>query len=329
VIYYLAGSPSLEQLERVANKAKANNFLFTFAGSEARKCAKHFCVQPQRRIFIDSGAFSVWTKGAKVDLDEYLAFCKQIMGMAKCQVVFAALDVIPGKKNGPNPTGQEIERACDEGWNNFQTMKQEGIPCLMTFHQYEHHKWLTRIADDSDYFAVAPRKSRDVTTDQKRKFLEQVFDEFKGKDGLPTKKIHGLGVSSSELMRQFPFYSLDNTAWLQSVRSHSRAMSSGFRTQYWTLKDWEDLAREQKMPTRSIKRLREMLGYGVYGEKADPEGNSGHYWLMYVAMDLAVETECRITDFWRSLGVDWGNHPRHDRLPFLCNSLSANSLVEA
>jgi hypothetical protein len=327
VIYYLAGSPSLEQLERVANKAQANNFLFTFAGSEARKCAKHFCIQPQRRIFIDSGAFSVWTKGAKVDLGEYLAFCKQIMGIAKCQVVFAALDVIPGKKNGPNPTGQEIARACDEGWNNYQTMKQEGIPCLMTFHQYEHQKWLTRIADDSDYFAVAPRKSRDVTTDQKRKFLEQVFDEFKGKDSMPTKKIHGLGVSSSAFMGQFPFYSVDNTAWLQSVRSHSRSHLRGdWKTAYMTLRDWEERASSDGIPT---KFLRPMLGYGVPGEKADPEGNSGHYWLMYLAMDAAVESECRIADFWRNKGVDWGDHPRHDRLPFLCNSLSANSSVEA
>jgi len=324
VIYYLAGSPDVKHLERAANKAHANNFLFTFAQPGARKCAEHFCIQPQRRLFIDSGAFSVWNNGEKVDLGEYIAFCKAIMSRAKCQLVFAALDVIPGHKGGEKLTANDVAKACDEGWENYQAMKQAGIPCLMTFHQFEHRRWLTRIADDSDYFAVAPRK-KGVNDHQKREFLQQVFRYIEGKKGSVRKRSHGLGVSSTDFMRQFPFYSVDSTAWLQSVRSHSRAMGGGFHTEYWPLRKWEDLARRDKMPTRF---LREMLGYGVYGEPADPEGNSGHYWLMYLAIDRAVDTECRITDFWRSKGVDWGDHPRHDRFPALCNSLPPNSSVE-
>jgi hypothetical protein len=320
VIYYLAGSPSLEQSKRVVDKARANNFLFSFAHPEARKSAEHFCLHPHRRIFIDSGAYSVWNIGETVKLAEYIAFCKRMMSIAKCQLTFAALDVIPGSKSGPKPTEAEKTKACEVGWDNYQTMKQEGVPCLMTFHQFEHKRWLTRIADDSDYFAVAPRKSRDVTTDQKRQFLEHVFNEFKGRDGLPIKRIHGLGVSSSDFMKRFPFYSVDTTAWLQSVKAHSRAMGidGGLKTEYWTLSKWEDRARQCKVPT---KYLREMLGYGEYGGPRDLGGNSGDYWLMYLAADRAVETECRITDLWRNKGVDWGDHPRHDRLPFLCNHL--------
>ena len=48
----------------------------------------------------------------------------------------------------------EIQRACDEGWDNYQAMKHEGIsPCLMTYHQFEHARQLTRIMNDTDYFA--------------------------------------------------------------------------------------------------------------------------------------------------------------------------------
>jgi hypothetical protein len=308
-------------LEREANKADANHFLFTFAQPAARECAEHFCVQPQRRIFIDSGAFSVWNTGGKINLGKYIAFCKRIMDMAKCQLVFAALDVIPGRKHGPNPTDDEKKRACNEGWDNYQTMKQEGIQCLMTFHQFEHRKWLARIADDSEYFAVAPRKSG-VTKNEKQRFLENVFGYIQGKEISITKKIHGLGVSSTTWMRQFPFYSVDNTAWLQCFRSHSLAVlaEDGFRTEYWTRKDFAD------HPGRRVPV--ETLRYGLPGEKADPNGSFGHYYLMYIAMCCAVETECLITDCWRSKGVVWDGH-QYVWDAVLRDLLSFRTLLEA
>jgi hypothetical protein len=65
VILYFAGNLQTETLELIARKAmnpivggpmmRANNFLFSFADPGAQKNAKHFCVQPERRIFVDSG----------------------------------------------------------------------------------------------------------------------------------------------------------------------------------------------------------------------------------------------------------------------------------
>jgi hypothetical protein len=304
MICYLAGSPSLVQLEKAAEKAKANNFLFTFAQSGARQCAKHFAKQPNRRLFIDSGAFSIWSNGAEVDFKAYLEFCKNILATARCKIVFAALDVIPGKKDGPNPTQSEIALAADEGWANYKAMKQEGVPCLMTFHQFEHRRVLKRILEDSDYFAVAPRK--DANAQSREEWLRALFRYLHGDEHFaPTdKKIHGLGISSAVWLQEFPFYSVDSTAWLQSVRSHSRAQMSdgGFRVSYRRLSDWEKLAKQCGMPT---KYLQEMLGYGKRGEKADPEGRSGDYWLLYLAMDAYVEAERKITEFWRHKGVVW------------------------
>ena len=325
MIYYLAGSPSPEHLERESKSADANNFLFTFAEPGARKCAEYFCVQPQRRLFIDSGAYSVWEKGAKVDLGEYIAFCKKIMSMAKCQVSFAALDVIPGSKGSSNPTDSEIARACDEGWDNYQTMKQEGIPCLMTFHQFEHRKQLTLIANDSEYFAVAPRK-RGVTNRQKLEWLASIFQYLGVKEGPGRKKIHGLGVSSTAFMMQFPFYSVDNTAWLQCFRSHARAVltEDGFHTKYWRLRDFEKRTARERV---SKHDLREMLGYSLPSEKADPNGAHGYYYLMYLAMSCAVETQFLITEFWRSKGVVWEDH-QYKWDAVLRECLSCRNLLE-
>jgi len=298
VILYLAGSTSPGQLELAANRAGANNFLFSFADVQAQKCAKRFCVQLQRRIFIDSGAYSVWAsrrKRTKIKLGEYIAFCKQIMGMRNCPVVFAALDVIPGKKSDcpDDPTADEIKRACDDGWANYMAMKQAGIsPCLMTFHQFEPIRQLTRIVDDSDYFAVSPRKCG-VSDKEKLEWLDGIFRNFG-----PPRKIHGLGVFSKDLMERFPFFSVDNTGWVQSGKFNLRFHISGGRPVAWKLKQWKRLAREHGMPTL---HLAEMLGYGPRG----PQDSSGYPWLWYLAMDALLETEQCVTQFWRNKGVVW------------------------
>src|SRR5205807_768623 len=121
---YIAGNLQADMLEKIANRAGANHFLCAFSAAGARQNAKYFCTQTHRRVFVDSGAYSAWTKGKPIKLGEYIAFCKQIMDMAKCPVVFAALDVIPGVK-GREPTRLEIQKACDEGWENYQAMKRE------------------------------------------------------------------------------------------------------------------------------------------------------------------------------------------------------------
>jgi hypothetical protein len=296
VIFYLAGTLENKLLERIANYAGANHFLCSFASKGAQKNAKYFCEQPHRRIFVDSGAFSAWTKGQKIDLGDYMVFCKQVASIAKCPVVFAALDVIPGKKGDRNATQAEIQMACDEGWDNYQAMKREGIaPCLMTFHQLEHRRQLTRIADDSDYFAVSPRK--DLPTRERLHWLENVFS-YLGR----TKRIHGLGVSSVDWMERFPFFSVDNTGWLPSVRANLRRIERRTGPIYTPLSYWKKFARRHGIHTRY---LREMLGFSAPGEKPDPEANRGIYFRAWVAMECDVETQSSVTELWRSKGVDW------------------------
>jgi hypothetical protein len=305
VIFYLAGTLKNELFERVAYKAGANHFLCSFANKDSQKNAKYFCKQPHRRIFVDSGAFTAWTKGWKIDLGDYMVFCKQVASIAECPVVYAALDVIPGKKGDRNPTRAEIQMACDEGWQNYQTMKLEGIsPCLMTYHQLEHRRQLTRIVDDSDYFAVSPRKN--LPKRERLHWLESVFACL-GR----TKRIHGLGVSSVDWMERFPFFSVDNTGWLPSVRANQRRLGRGTGGPIYTsLSYWKKLARRQGIHTRY---LRKMLGFSAPGEKADPEANRGIFFRAWVAMQCDVETQIRVTELWRSKGLDWDE--QHDIKP--------------
>ncbi len=247
MLLYLAGSLSPEKLEMCADRAPLHapirknvqwdqktspNFLFTFAHADARKCAEYFCVQPNRRIFIDSGAYTVWSKGKKpIDINEYIAFCKKIQGLAKCPVTFIALDIIPGKP-GVKPTPKEAEEACEKGWENYQAMKRAEIPCLVTFHQFDHWRWLARIAKDSESFAISHSKDESVPRTEKHYFVESVFRDI-GR----SKKIHGLGVSSTDWLMEFPFFSADNTDWQWPAKTKRYPMPDESN---WSVKDWEN-----------------------------------------------------------------------------------------
>ena len=52
--------------------------------------------------------------------------------------------------------------------------------------------------------------------------------------------------------------------------------------------------------------IRRMLGYAKPGDNPDPDANSGVYFLVTLAMEADVSTQIRITELWRSKGVDWG-----------------------
>jgi hypothetical protein len=306
MLLYLAGSLSPDVLEMCANRVMSPildqpspNFLFTFAHGDARKCAEHFCEQPHRRILIDSGAFTDWSKGNKIDrktneiqLGRYIAFCKRIQERAKCPVNFIALDIPLGEKGDKleDLTPAVIERACEMGWDNYQTMKQEGIPCLPVFHQLENpEKWLKRFADDCDYLAVSPRK--DLRPAIRHRWLkEMVFNRHVD----PSKKIHGLGVSSTRWLKEFPFFSADNTDWQWPGKTKRYPVPNG---KNWRVKDWENFFQGRV----SAHTIKELFGYG----ETDPDGFQGGYWFASQAMQRDLRRQLQITEHWRKKGLVW------------------------
>src|SRR6266852_1674339 len=154
MILYCSISTSPKSLERHADKVPpaglggnwgVDNFLFSFFQPDARECARYFCRQPQRRLFIDSGAYTAWSKGTPVDINDYIVFCKAIQKHAKCPVTFAGLDVI-----AKHITDDALETAAKQSLDNCMRIRAKGIPCLMTFHMWEDPKWLKLIIEDKD-----------------------------------------------------------------------------------------------------------------------------------------------------------------------------------
>lgn len=151
-------------------------------------------------LFIDSGAFSAWSKGVQIKLDEYIAFIKENIDIID---VYANLDVIGDAQ---------------ATWKNQEIMEGQGLSPLPCFHYGEDFKWLKFYLDRGhDYIALGGMVP--ISSAALEPWLNVVFSRhICGEDGMPLVKIHGFGLTSLPLMIRYPWYSVDSTSWVMTSR---------------------------------------------------------------------------------------------------------------
>lgn len=168
-------------------------------------------------LILDSGAFSAWTKGAVIDIDEYVDF---IIKHSSVISQAANLDVIPGRKGDRAITQEQNEKAALEGWRNYlyilNKLRWKGRSDLVSkvmpiHHQGEDLDHLKRMVDHgATYIGVSP--SNDAKTPQRIKYLDQVFSYLSGQGDIST---HGYAVTSETLMSAYPWTTVDSISWIQ------------------------------------------------------------------------------------------------------------------
>lgn len=163
--------------------------------------------------FLDSGAFSAWTKGAKIDVEEYIEYVnKYDIGLS----YFMQIDDIPGARERI-PTMEEILKANENTWENYLYMlgKVKSPEKLVpVYHFGSNPKNLKRILDYEpkvDVLALGALVGRSKR--ERIAFLSQVFEQIKTSSH-PNVKIHALGVHDFSILEKFPLYSADATSWI-------------------------------------------------------------------------------------------------------------------
>lgn len=162
------------------------------------------------RFFLDSGAYSAWTKNTIIDLDEYCAFIKANIDKIEA---YACLDVIPGKPGQYASPAEKIAGA-EATWQNYLYMRNEGLDPLPVFHYGEPWKYLDRmIKHGCTYIGIGGLVS--VPTRERRAWLDDLFLRICDKEGFPTIKTHGFGMTAMVLMFRYPWHSVDSTTWIK------------------------------------------------------------------------------------------------------------------
>lgn len=168
-------------------------------------------IQPAEfTFFLDSGAYSAWSKGSVIDLDEYCAFIKA--NIEKIEV-YASLDVIPGQP-GRSATPKEREEAAEQSWRNYLYMVGEDLDPIPVYHYGEDMRFLERMLDyGCKYIGIGGLVS--VPSAQRMAWLDRVFKRLTDADGMPIVKTHGFGMTAIPLVFRYPWYSIDSTTWIQ------------------------------------------------------------------------------------------------------------------
>lgn len=153
------------------------------------------------KLFIDSGAFTAKTKGQLLSISEYAGFLKQ---WSRYISVSAGLDVIPD----PEAT-----------WKNQQEIESYGLTPtpLPTFHIGEDFKWLQKYANEYDYIGLGGTASKKYSVAQRLEWLDICWGQYlTNADGLPLTRVHGFAATGIDVMRRYPWHSVDSTSWIMS-----------------------------------------------------------------------------------------------------------------
>jgi hypothetical protein len=158
-----------------------------------------------RKVFLDSGAFSAFTKGVEVDLPKYCDYIKRnkdIIEHVDGTLLASVLDGI----------GDPLKT-----WQNQLAMEQLGVRPLPCFHYGEDERYLEWYIANYDYITLGGMVP--ISTPQLKLWLDRIWEKYlTDGSGRPKVKVHGFGLTTVSLMERYPWYSVDSSSWVQIAR---------------------------------------------------------------------------------------------------------------
>lgn len=212
---YFAGT----QNELCEDYMLKNNYCRLQSQLNDRRTIQKWCeTSGHGKLFIDSGAYTAYTRGKEVDVDEYIDYLNLIDAEL---TIFAQVDKIPGT-HGKEKTLQEIAEAPELSWENYLYMRDKlksPDKLLPVFHRRENWCYLKQMLETTfegkhiPYIGIAA--TTDSSTKEKEEWFEKVFYIIKNSSN-PNVKTHAFGMTSLRLLESYPFTSADSTGWIMT-----------------------------------------------------------------------------------------------------------------
>lgn len=154
------------------------------------------------KIFLDSGAFSAYTKSVVVNIEEYCEFIKRnwdIIENVDGDLIASVLDSIGD---------------CYKTWENQMKMESLGVRPLPCFHFGEDLEYLKWYVDRYTYITLGGMAM--TSAPNMIKWLDFIWDKYlTNSDGSPKVKVHGFALTNIKIMGRYPWYSVDSSSWIQ------------------------------------------------------------------------------------------------------------------
>jgi hypothetical protein len=160
-------------------------------------------------FMLDSGAFTAWSLGKEIAIDSLIDACNRVQDeYSDClDVTFVSLDRLPGRK-GTKPTPAELTSAVEESVRNYEVMAKRVRGYVKPVFHLGDADWA------ADYYAkrinyIGLGASRDQPYEVRRKWAADMGIRFAG------KKLHGLAMTGTRMLRTVAWHSVDSAAWVQ------------------------------------------------------------------------------------------------------------------
>ena len=168
---------------------------FTFGGHKLPVYGKPF--------FLDSGAYSAYSKGHPITIEEYTEFVLKFKDQVS---YYANLDALPKDESEEART-----HAAKESMSNQKYMEDAGLTPLPVFHMGEPWKYLEMYLEKYDFICLGGM----VYMGKLDAYLDEVWGRYLvNDDGSAKCKVHGFGLTSLRQMTQFPWETVDSSTWL-------------------------------------------------------------------------------------------------------------------
>lgn len=145
-------------------------------------------------VLLDSGAYSAYTRGIKLDVAEYAKFLKTWGSEFEG---YFGLDIIGD---------------FDKTWDNQDYLEDQGLRPIPVFHYGEPAeilRFMTKQYKRIGIGGMVPQSN--ATLD---KWLPTVFYNKDGQEKYSGIKFHALGLATTYLLEKYPWNSADSTKWL-------------------------------------------------------------------------------------------------------------------
>jgi len=187
-----------------------------FKGNTRVWCeVSHHPKSAMQEVMLDSGAFTAFTKGHKVELNELVAAyddTSRKLNKRIKHIWFINLDVIPGAY-GRIAAEAEVKEALDRSDDNYRLLsKRYGRErVLPVFHQTESQARLRAIVGMAPFIAMGFRQ--DFAEEHRISCAEEALSYAHAQGA----KVHGLATTGYKMLSRAPFDTVDSASWLYAA----------------------------------------------------------------------------------------------------------------
>lgn len=156
------------------------------------------------KVFLDSGAFSAYTLGAKLSLWEYCEYIKRNKDIIRVEDGILMASVLDG-------IGDPLQT-----YRNQLDMEHFGVRALPCFHSGEDTRYLDWYTRNYDYITLGGMVG--ASSKQLMVWLDRIWGKHLiDGAGRPKLKVHGFGITSVPIMEAYPWHSVDSSSWIQTA----------------------------------------------------------------------------------------------------------------